>query len=304
MPKHFVIFLAFVLISFNLKSQYNWEIGGGIGLANYLGDIGGGEDVGRNSIADLKFSENKLSLNAFTRYRLNHRFSLGAFLTYGRISGEDANSLNAPRRGRNLSFRNDLFELALRADINLYMNYDVGRRGYYNPDFKLYLFTGVAGTFSNPKAYYEGSWHALQPLKTEGQFEPYSRLVFAVPAGLGFYFTFDRSSRIGFEAQYSFAFNDYLDDISGTYEYPERLSSDLSRSLANRREELADDDLPDPANYYGGNKRGNPDNKDSYMFVRVNYSKVLRGKSGYYKRGQYNFLHRKSRKRRKSRAKF
>jgi hypothetical protein len=184
------------------------------------------------------------------------------------------------------------------------MNYDVGRRGYYNPDFKLYLFGGVAATYSNPKANYQGTWYALQPLQTEGQFQPYNRILFAIPAGLGFFFTFDRTNRFGFEAQYSFTFNDYLDDVSGTYEYPERLQSDLARSLANRREELLDDALPHPANYFGGEKRGDPNQNDSYMFVRVYYSKVLRGKSGYYKRGQYNFLHRKSRKRRKYRAKF
>jgi hypothetical protein len=184
------------------------------------------------------------------------------------------------------------------------MNYDVGRRGYYNPDFKLYLFLGVAGTYSNPQAEYNGEWHSLRKLTTEGQFKPYSSVVFAVPAGLGFYFTVDRLNRFGFEAQYSFTFFDYLDDISTKYAEPSDLPNDLSRALANRRNELDDDNLPHPNNYSAGNKRGNPDNWDSYMFLRVTYSRVLRGKSGYYKRGQYNFLHRKNKKKRKSRAKF
>jgi hypothetical protein len=300
-------FYIFVILSFfaiGVNAQYNWEIGGGINATNYLGDIGGGAESGRNSIADLKMSETKVGITAFTRYRIGRLFSAGAFFTYGRIAGADSLSENPSRRGRNLSFRNDLYELALRLDVNLYTNYDVGRKGYYNPDFRLYLFGGIAGTYSNPKAKYEGEWHKLQILTTEGQFKPYSKILFAIPVGLGFYFTYDRVNRFGFEAQYSFTFSDYLDDVSTVYAEPSDLPNDLSRALANRREELDDDDLPDPRNYTAGNKRGNPDNFDSYMFLRVTYSRVLRGKSGYYKRGQYNFLHRKNKKRRKSRAKF
>jgi len=299
-------YLLIVLFFFTIgaNAQYNWEIGGGVTFANYLGDIGGGLESGRNSVADLKMSQTKIGLTGFTRYRINPRFSAGAFLTYGRIAGADSLSENRSRRGRNLSFRNDLFELALRIDFNLYMNYDVGRKGYYNPDFKLYLFSGVAGLYSNPKANYEGSWHKLQALTTEGQFKPYSKITFAIPAGIGFYFTYDRVNRFGFEAQYSFTFTDYLDDVSGVYAELDDLPNDLAITLANRRGEVDDDDLPHPNNYEPGNKRGNPDNFDSYMFLRLTYSRVIRGKSGYYKRGQYSFLHRKSRKKRKSRAKF
>ena len=302
----FYYFIILLFISVGANAQYNWEVGGGLGVSNYLGDIGGGAGEGRNSPADLKMNQSRLSVTAFSRYRFNHRIALGAFLTYGRIAGEDSNSENPSRRGRNLSFRNDLFELAIRADVALYTNYDVGRRGYYNPDFKLYLFLGVAGLYSNPKAkaLSDGKWHNLRKLTTEGQFDPYSQIVFAIPAGLGFFYTYDRVNRFGFEAQYTLPFSDYLDDISNIYADPEKLPSDISRELANRRLEVDDDDLPDPANYTAGNKRGNPDNIDSYMFLRVYYSRVLRGKSGYYKRGQYNFLQRKSRKRRKSRAKF
>ena len=302
----FYYFIILLFVSASANAQYNWEIGGGLGVSNYLGDIGGGAGDARNSPADLKLGESKLSVTAFSRYRINSRFSVGAFLTYGRISGADANSENASRRGRNLSFRNDLFELALRGDIALYTNYDVGRKGYYNPDFKLYLFLGVAGLYSNPqaKAQSDGKWHNLRELTTEGQINPYSQIVFAIPAGLGFFYTYDRVNRIGFEAQYSLPFSDYLDDVSTIYADPAILPNDLSVELANRRGEVDDDDLPNPNNYTAGNKRGDPDKVDSYMFLRVTYSRVLRGKSGYYRRGQYNFLHRKSRKRRKSRAKF
>ena len=219
----FYYFIILLFISVGANAQYNWEVGGGIGLANYLGDIGGGAGEARNSIADLKIGESKLSLTAFSRYRINRRIAIASFLTYGRISGEDANSENRSRRGRNLSFRNDLIELSLRADVTLYVNYDVGRKGYYNPDFKLYAFAGIAGTYSNPKAELNGEWHSLRKLTTEGQFDPYSQVIFAIPAGLGFFYTYDRVNRFGFEAQYNFSFSDYIDDISKIYAEPDLL---------------------------------------------------------------------------------
>jgi hypothetical protein len=69
-----------------VSAQYNWEFGGAIGISNYLGDLGA-SDVPRNSILDLRLEENNLSLSAFTRYRINPRFSAGLFMNYGRISG-------------------------------------------------------------------------------------------------------------------------------------------------------------------------------------------------------------------------
>ncbi len=117
--------------------QYSWEVGGKIGGAGYLGDIGGGDGTARGWIQDLKIEAMRWSVGGFTRYRFTPRWSAGAFLTYARISGDDNQSLNPARRGRNLSFINDMIELSARADFALYNNYDVGNKGYYNPDFKI-----------------------------------------------------------------------------------------------------------------------------------------------------------------------
>jgi hypothetical protein len=89
---------------------------------------------------------------------------------------------------------------------------------------------------------------------------------------------------------------------------PESFTDPIARALANRRPEFspdnADDIVPHPNNYTAGNKRGDVTNYDGYMLINFTYGYVLRGKSQFYKRGHYNFLHRKNAKRRKSRAKF
>lgn len=304
--KRLLPLIAILFLSYSASSQYNWEIGGKLGAASYLGDIGGGEGEARKWLMDLKFEDTRWSVGGFTRYRFTPRWSAGAFLNYARIEGADNHSLNPGRRGRNLSFTNDMYELTLRADFAVYNNYDVGNKGYYNPDFKIYLFAGAGGVLSNPKAEYQGTKYKLRELTTEGV--DYSPVHFVIPTGVGAFFTFDRVHRIGMEIQYSFAFTDYLDDVSDTYVDPESLPSEIAVILANRNPEFVpsnpDDVVPAYNNYTAGNKRGNVANYDGYLLISFSYSYVLKGKSSFYKRGNYNFLHRKNKKRRKSRAKF
>ena len=304
--KRLLPLIALLFIFNTADCQYNWEIGGKIGAAGYLGDIGGGADDAQKWIKDLKLEDTRWSIGGFTRYRFTSRWAAGVFVNYARIEGDDNHTINGGRRGRNLSFRNDMIEFTLRGDFAIYNNYDVGNKGYYNPDFKVYLFAGAGGVLSNPKAKYEGEVYNLRELTTEGI--EYSALQFVVPTGVGAFFTFDRVHRLGMEIQYTWAFTDYLDDVSSIYADPETLPSDISRILANRRPEYVpsnpDDIVPNGNNYTAGNKRGNSANFDGYLIINFSYSYVLRGKSNFYKRGHYNFLHRKNKKRRKSRAKF
>lgn len=304
--KRLLLLLTLVFLISTAQSQYNWDIGGKIGAANYLGDIGGGDGSAKGWLLDMKLVDTKYSVGAFGRYRFSNRWSAGAFFNYLQIAGADNHSTNPSRRGRNLSFKNDMFELTLRADFTLLNVYDVGGKGYYNPDFKLYIFAGVGALYSNPRAEYQGEWYKLRELNTELQ--SYSAVHLVVPGGIGAFFTFNRVNRFGMEIQYSFSSTDYLDDVSSIYADPDALPSDISRILANRRSEFVPDNpediVPNEANYTAGNKRGNVSNNDGYMIINFYYSHVLKGKSKFYKKGHYNFLHRKNKKRRKSRAKF
>ncbi len=304
--KRITLLIALVFLMHTAESQYNWEIGGKIGGSNYLGDIGGGDGSARGWLMDMKLEDTKYSVGVFGRYRFTNRWSAGAFLNYLQIAGDDHHSPNPSRRGRNLSFKNDMLELSLRADFAVLNIYDLGGKGYYNPDFKLYIFAGVGALYSNPRAEYEGTYYKLRELTTE--LVEYSPIHLVVPFGAGAFFTFSRINRFGMEVQYSLSSSDYLDDISDIYADPDLLPNDISRTLANRRGEFVpdnpDDIVPAPENYTVGNKRGNVANNDGYMIINFYYSRVIKGKSSFYKKGHYNFLHRKNKKRRKSRAKF
>ncbi len=313
--KKLSIFLLACFIGTGLHAQkYVLEYGFKLGGSNVLGDMGGKEKTARAFVWDMKLQETNISLGGFLRYKFNNLVSANLGLTYGRISGDDALSTNPGRRGRNLSFRNDVFDLSLRADIFLYNVNDVGGRGRYRLDFKSFGFLGVSGFHHNPKAqnpgYKGGEWTALRPLRTEGQSKEYNKISMSIPMGVGFFFTYRRQHRFGFELAYHLTFTDYLDDLSGVYpEIDQVADPSLYYVFTNRSPDLPADLLPGGGlgNYAPGEKRaslpGENGGNDTFIFSHLTYSYVLKGKNSFYSQN-FNWLGRRGGGRRKVRAKF
>lgn len=315
--KRLLYVASFLLLAGGTQAQYNWDVGFKLGGANYLGEMGGQEETRRDFVYDMKLSQTRWAVGAFARYRISPLISTSINFTYGRIQGDDALSTNRARRARNLSFRNDMFELNTRGEIVFYNEHDVGNRGRRRLDFKAFAFLGVGALMHNPKANYAGSWVALRPLQTEGPLNSYNRVTFTIPTGLGFYFTYKRRQRFGWELGWRTTFTDYLDDVSTSYVDPSTLSDPTAIALSNRNPELGDEAFnselyahPDNYGYFvtetgiaTANKRGDATHNDSYMFMTFTYSYVIRGKSSFY-RQKYGWLTAKRKRGRKSRAKF
>lgn len=311
-----------IAITFSLTSalgiaQYRWDVGFGAGASNYLGEIGGMEDTRRDFIFDMKLNRTQYVFGGFVRYKLTPQLAANFGINYGRIRGNDFNSQNPARVARNLSFRNDILEFSLRGELTLFFDNDASGRGFYNPDFRVYGFLGVAAFHHNPKARYygpleefNGEMVSLQELQTEGV--EYSNWQLGIPAGIGLFFTFNKVHRIGWELGYRFTFTDYLDDVST--QYVEHVPGSLVATMANRTtpealaraQQLATDqgvEVPNAGSFAPGEKRGDPTNNDGYLFTQFTYSYVLQGKSSFSKK-KYTYLRGKSKKRRRSRAKF
>lgn len=311
-----LLFSAGILTS---QAQYNWEYGVMIGGANYLGDIGGQEQTRRDFVWDMHLNKTNVALGAYGRYKFSKRMAVLANFSYLQIGTSDWVSTNPARVARNLNFRNRMFELGARAELTLFYDNDVGGRGYYNPDFRFYVFGGLSVFHHNPQGrvmdatseFFGPEWHNLRPLRTEGQDEPYSALGVAIPAGFGLYFTFDKVWRIGWELSWRTTFTDYLDDLSGTYADPATLPNDLARALASQTNQGIISDINDPASgtvfshqYVDGfvTKRGDPSNNDSFLTTQLTVGKVIRGRSQFYRK-KYSWLRNRTGAR-KSRAKF
>jgi len=241
----------------SIKSFANkryFAFGGGINALNYFGDLA---PSSKWASTDIKFTRPGISL--FLDYKYAPRVTFRMALEMGTITGDDfvsadpADELAKYRYIRNIQFRNRVYELSLQAKIDLLTN-----RGTYisRPVFNPYIFGGIGVFYHNPKALAPdtdqlgnsipeaGSWVALQPLGTEGQYsdaydvKPYSRVQISVPVGLGFSYKLGNNLDFSFEIGYRILFTDYIDDVSQDFVDLGIFDNPLARALSDRSQEI------------------------------------------------------------------
>ena len=76
--------------AYSQQVHQRWEVGGGLGLSGYLGDL---------NQSDFFSKEPKLSGGVFGRYHFNRSWALRGALTFGKLSGNDANFDDRKARG-------------------------------------------------------------------------------------------------------------------------------------------------------------------------------------------------------------
>lgn len=307
--RNLLIALVFILTtSVTAYSQYYVDYGVSAGASNYLGEFGGGEGEGRGFVSDMEFSFTRWTVGGFYRYRISPKIALKGSLNYIRLSGDDKKSDNYGRRGRNLNFKNDMFEFLVNCEYYLYKVNDVGGSGRYRADFNLYLFAGVGAFYSNPKGEsVAGDWVSLRGLNSEGK--SYGAINLAIPLGIGFYYTLDRKYRIGMEIGWRTTFTDYIDDASTVYanDY-DGITNKTDQALldqinADNGAVPGDKEFVQMVHFDAGSKRGSSEQNDSYMTATVNFSWAIRGRSKFYK-AKYSWIHGNKRRSRRSRPKF
>ena len=306
------ITLVVLIVSFcssDAFAQYRFEYGGSVGIANYLGEMGGMNDPAKRFVSDMKMEATRQAASGFIRHKFHPNLYGKAEFMYLRILGDDKLSPYLPRNARNLSFRNDMFDLNFQGQLVFYENTDLVSDYRFRLAFRAYVGVGVGAFYSNPKAKYNGSYVALRPLKTEGV--SYSPVGITIPATMGFHFTYRKKHRFGWELNWRTTFTDYLDDVSSSWGDPANMSA-TGAALSNRTPELDPTQFPPGfLNNFGfrpenkSNMRGDKTHKDSYITMNFSYSRVIRGKSSFYRSRYGSFFNKKGRsKMRKIRAKF
>ena len=245
--KVFLLSLILFGAALSYRAQFSYEVGIKTGVANYLGDIGGKDLPRQGLFLDMHVNQSRLAGSIFTRLKYNKKFMFSQEFGYMKIQDADKFSTYIPRRTRNLNFRNRLIESSTRTEYTIWYDNDVSNRGFYNPDFKLYVFTGLSVFYSNPQAQLvydpadslvergllsaqeaadlapgdlvDEQFYDLRQLRTEGA--TYSAVGIAIPAGVGFYLTFNKMFRLGYEICWRRTFTDYLDDVSTLYNKPD-----------------------------------------------------------------------------------
>lgn len=247
-----------------------------LGASNFLGDLGGSKDIGSYGLKDFDLQSTRGVFGAGYSHRLAERFNVKGNLYFGWIGGDDIWTGQVNRNVRNLHFRSILFELSAQAEVYLTLQNtgkNWGRRRSSRMPVSSYLFVGVGGAYTNPKGKYtDGNWYALQPLHTEGQGlvdtrKEYSKFAFAIPFGIGCKYDINRKYSLGFEYGMRWTNSDYMDDVSTTYFDPEAIraaSGDIAAYFSNPADQT---DGAIALQTKPGQQRGNPMNKDSYMFA-------------------------------------
>lgn len=290
-----VIFSIFILLIFStIAYPQMWrrdrkELVFSLGATNFLGDLGGSEKIGSEpfSMRDLDWPATRPVGSVAYRYRLSKITSARGTLAFGYLRGDDSFSDNPIRKNRNINFRSPIFELSGQFELLTSQQREGHRyklrgvRGWRHISFESYVFIGAGLAFINPQGkYLNGRWYNLKPLSTEGQGlvetrKPYSRFQPVIPVGAGFKYALNRDWAIGLEFGIRKTFSDYFDDTSTTY-----FDNDVIRE---ERGEIAayfaDPSLGlIPTQTLPGEQRGDPTDKDSYMFATITlYYKLPRG---------------------------
>jgi hypothetical protein len=280
----------------NFNTQRNWSMNKkeliiGIGATSFLGDLGGANKTGTDySLKDIDFPSTGWGGSLGYRYRFHPYYATTTILNFGMVRGNDARTDDLIRSSRNLHFRSPIINLSQRIEVIVLANEKIGRRfnipglkGFKDHNEQLYFFTGIGITYFNPKAFYQGSWLALRPLKTEGQGlsggpAEYLPVTATIPFGVGVRMGINRFWRIGLEATYVKTFSDYIDDVHGSYYDPAVLSAEIGPEAA-----YLSNPASQNANWFApGNQRGDKQN-DALFYVNLTiyrnltYSTVGRG---------------------------
>jgi opacity protein-like surface antigen len=264
------------------RTSQNWkghrnELTVGLGVSNFLGELGGRDQIGSPFIWDLELSETKPALSVGYRYYVARKQSLRANLTYGILSGNDNLTDEPFRRNRNLHFKSDLIELAAVYEFHLFEEelghvYNLrGVKGQGSTRVGLYVFAGVGGIYFNPKAQLNNTWVALRPLNTEGQGlvdgpEEYSNFAIVIPSGVGLRYALSKQWSVGIEGQYTKTFTDYIDDVSGEYYNNAAIASNFGAQAAYFADPSLDF-IPGATN--AGQQRGDSTDNDAYLFFKA-----------------------------------
>ncbi|MDN3725214.1 DUF6089 family protein [Aequorivita sp. SDUM287046] len=179
---------AFLVLStvFFAHSQ-TYEIGGMIGGANYIGDVGSTTYINPNSLA----------VGGIFKWNRSARHSFRGSVMVAKIKGDDSKSSNNRRSERGYSFENTVKELSIGLEYTFW-DFDVhAQKSISTP----YLYTGLTGF----------SYTALRKKANNVISEYDNALSIAIPMVIGYKATLSQNAMVGFEIGARYTFTDDLD---------------------------------------------------------------------------------------------
>ncbi len=182
------IFLALLTLCSKAQSdpEYRAEIGGGVGLLNYLGDFNGS-----------LLKNVQPAVTVLGRYRFNPRTGLAFNITYGKLKGssKDVDTWYPEHQEAEYEFDNTMVDVGARMEINFWP-YGTGREYYGAKPLTPYIAFGLGATYA------------------KGDESVFSA---NLPIGVGVKYKVAQRVNIGLEWAMHFSLTDKLDGISDPY---------------------------------------------------------------------------------------
>lgn len=189
--RHIAILAALLLSAISARAQeesYRYDIGAGIGLGGYLGDLNETNPFRRPGFTGaLTFS-----------YRPDVRWVFRTNLGYSALSGDSRDLGTALPDNLELTFRSSVIDLTERAEFNFF-NFGIGETYKHLRRWSPYLTVGLGAILATC----DGSTH----------------IAFALPMGLGVKYKLRERLNLALEFTMTKAFTDRLDgDIRDLYQ--------------------------------------------------------------------------------------
>lgn len=259
-----------------LSWQYNdryFSAAFGTGQSMYIGELNQPNRIQED------FSHWTLGLEARLLSKVSARVEAGLYHVRGRDRLAPDSSF---QRQRNLSFDTYNFEMSIQGVF--YMRKyrgDYYRRWPVDP----YLALGVGFTTINPTTTLQETKYNLREIATEDN--SYGPVALMLPAAAGIKFSINEFVNFNLEVAYRYTFTDYLDDVSTTF--PESFPNTTAELLSNRKDEIGVVNQDAYDRLVAGERRGDPDNNDQYLFLSMKLEIYLpRGSSPVIKKPEAN----------------
>ena len=298
--RNFLILVITVFLIPSLSIAQKWkrqrvEYTFGLGATNFLGDLGGRDQIGTNGLQDFEIKATRYALDLGYRYQVGKAWYVKGNLIYALVSGDDALTKEPARAIRQLNFKSNIVELSAQLEYmivkqksgHLYRLRGVRGKTWFR--FEVYLIAGIGGIWYNPMGRRNGNWTRLRHLHTEGQGLPngpsqYSGFTMVVPYGIGIRRNLGGGAgarrfntwSISLELTMRKTFSDYIDDVSTVY-YDQgygKGTNIIGNVYGSDAGYFAD---PSGVYYNGGygepQQRGDSSDKDAYMLgiISLNY---------------------------------
>ncbi len=184
--KYFITVFLLLTTAFTAKAQ-TYEIGGMVGAANYIGDIGKTNYINPSTLA----------VGGIFKWNRSARHAFRASFLFANIAGDDTQSENNRRAERGYNFKNRIKELSIGLEYTFW-EFDVHSLETISTP---YLYTGI--TAFGYSALYKDSNNLISKYD--------NAINFGIPMVVGYKVRVSTNALVGFEVGARYTFTDNLD---------------------------------------------------------------------------------------------